>query len=293
VEEPFAGLFTQGMVVHETYRSSTDGRWLEPAEVEARGGQWVESSTGAAVDLGGVEKMSKSKKNVVAPESVIDSHGVDAARLFVLSDSPPERDVQWTSSGLEGAWRFIHRVWSEFDSFPGGEHAHDADDAEALALRRATHKTIRAVTEGLDSFRFNTSIARLYEFMGMLKSAPVEGRPAVLAARREALETLAKLVAPFTPHLAEEGWARLGCAGMVVDAAWPAYDPALAADDEKVLPVQINGKRRTEIRAPTGAAPDAVQQIALADEDVVRHLEGLTVRKVIVVPDRIVNIVAG
>ena len=292
VEEPFAGLFTQGMVVHETYRSS-DGRWLEPAEVEARGGQWIESTTGAPVELGGVEKMSKSKKNVVAPESVIDSHGVDAARLFVLSDSPPERDVQWTSSGLEGAWRFIHRVWSEFDAQPIGEHVHD-DHAEALALRRATHKTIKAVTEGLDSFRFNTSIARLYEFMAVLKAAPAdEAHPAVIAARREALEALAKLVAPFTPHLAEEAWARLGCPGMVVDAPWPAYDPALAADDEKVLPVQINGKRRTEIRAPTGAAPDAVQQIALADEDVVRHLEGLTVRKVIVVPDRIVNIVAG
>jgi leucyl-tRNA synthetase len=294
VEEPFAGLFTQGMVVHETYRSSIDGRWLEPSEVEARGGQWVESTTGNPVELGGLEKMSKSKKNVVAPESVIESHGVDSARLFVLSDSPPERDVQWTSAGLEGAWRFVNRVWAEFDSFPGGEHPHDAQDAEALALRRATHKTIRAVTEGLDSFRFNTSIARLYEFMGALRSAPAGGaRPAVLAARREALETLAKLVAPFTPHLAEEGWERLGCDGMVVDAPWPSYDPALAADDEKVLPVQINGKRRAEIRAPTGAAPQAVEEIALADQEVARHLEGLTVRKVIVVPDRIVNIVAG
>jgi leucyl-tRNA synthetase len=293
VEEPFAGLFTQGMVVHETFRRP-DGRWLEPGEVEARGGQWVESATGQAVELGGVEKMSKSKKNVVAPESVIESHGVDSARLFVLSDSPPERDVQWTSAGLEGAWRFVHRVWSEFEGQPEGAFEHDASDEAALALRRATHKTIKAVTDGLDSFRFNTSIARLYEFMNALKAAPAQGASsAVLAARVEALEALAKLVAPFTPHLAEEAWTRLGREGMLAELPWPAYDRTLAADDEKVLPVQINGKRRAEIRAPAGAGAQAVESIALADEGVTRHLEGLTVRKVIVVPDRIVNIVAG
>jgi leucyl-tRNA synthetase len=295
VEEPFAGLFTQGMVVHETYKSSVDGRWLEPSQVEARSSGWVESATGQPVELGGLEKMSKSKKNVVAPEAVSESHGVDAARLFVLSDSPPERDVQWTASGLEGAWRFIHRVWAEFDAQPtGGPGEHDANDADAVTLRRATHKTIKAVTDGLDSFRFNTSIARLYEFLGALKAAPAEGAtPGVLAARHEALEALARLVSPFVPHLAEEAWERLGGSGMVVDAPWPSYDPALAADDEKILPVQINGKRRAEIRAATGAASADVEAIALADPEVVRHLEGMSVRKVIVVPDRIVNIVAG
>jgi leucyl-tRNA synthetase len=185
-------------------------------------------------------------------------------------------------------------VWGEFDSHEPGAVEHDAADDMALALRRATHKTIRAVTEGLESFRFNTSIARLYEFMGALKAAPAQGAtPAVAAARAEALEVLAKLVAPFTPHLAEEGWTRLGREGLLVDTTWPSYDAALAADDEKVLPVQINGKRRTEIRAPAGAAAEAVESIALADADVARHLEGLTVRKVIVVPDRIVNIVAA
>ena len=294
VEEPFAGLFTQGMVVHETFRSSVDGRWLEPAEVEPRAGAWIESASGQPVELGGVEKMSKSKRNVVAPESVIDSHGVDAARLFVLSDSPPERDVQWTATGVEGAWRLLHRVWAEFDSQPSGQGAHDPDDLAAMALRRTTHKTIRAVTDGVDGFRFNTAIARIYEFMAALKAAPADSAtPALLAARHEALEALARLVAPFTPHLAEECWARLGADGMVVDAPWPVYDRALAADEEKVLPVQINGKRRAEVRAPTGADADAVESIALADPEVARHLEGLTVRKVIVVPDRIVNIVAG
>jgi leucyl-tRNA synthetase len=293
VEEPFAGLFTQGMVVHETFRAG-DGRWLEPAEVEAHGGGWIESATRQPVELGGVEKMSKSKKNVVAPDAVIASHGADAARLFVLSDSPPDRDVQWTSAGLEGAWRFLHRVWAEFDTQPSGAFEHDPADEAALALRRATHKAIKAVTEGLDGFRFNTSIARLYEFTSALKAVPAAGaRAGVLAARREALVAMAKLVAPFTPHLAEEAWTRLGGEGLLAEGDWPSYDPALASDDEKVLPVQINGKRRAEIRAPAGAAAQAVETIALADEDVTRHLEGLTVRKVIVVPDRIVNIVAG
>jgi leucyl-tRNA synthetase len=254
----------------------------------------VEIANGAPVELGGLEKMSKSKKNVVSPDDVVESHGADAIRLFVLSDSPPERDVQWTAAGLEGSWRFINRVWAEFDAQPAGDFAHNASDEAAVALRRTTHKTIKAVTEGVDSFRFNTAVARLYEFIAALKAAPAEGAsPALLAARAEALRALARLVAPFTPHLAEEAWARIGGEGLVVNSPWPAFDPALAADDEKVLPVQINGKRRAEIRAPAGAAAQAVESIALADEDVTRHLEGLTVRKVIVVPDRIVNIVAG
>jgi leucyl-tRNA synthetase len=282
VTEPFAGLFTQGMVTHETFRSAGDGRWLEPSEVEARGGGWVESTTGQPVMLGGVEKMSKSKRNVVAPEGVIQSHGADAARLFVLSDSPPERDVQWSAAGLEGAWRFMHRVWAEFDNLDGGS-GEGADQ-----LRRATHKTIQAVTEGLEQFRFNTSVARLHEFVAILRGSQDGG-----AARREALSALARLVAPFTPHLAESCWERLGESGLVAEAPWPAHDPALTQDAERVLPVQINGKRRAEIRAAAGAAPTEVERIALSDGEVQRHLAGLSVRKVIVVPDRIVNIVAG
>lgn len=282
VREPFAGLFTQGMVTHETFKSSVDGRWLEPSEVEARGGVWLERGSDRPAIPGGVEKMSKSKKNVVAPEGVIESHGVDAARLFVLSDSPPERDVQWSAAGLEGAWRFMHRVWAEFDNLDGGTV--DGGDE----LRRATHKTIKAVTDGLDQFRFNTAVARLHEFVGVLRNSPAAG-----SARREALTALACLISPFTPHLAEACWERLGQAGLVAEAAWPAYDPALAQDEEKILPVQINGKRRGEIRAAPGTPPDAVERIALEDAEVQRHLQGMAIRKVIVVPDRIINIVAG
>jgi leucyl-tRNA synthetase len=296
VEEPFAGLFTQGMVTHETYRVTADGRWLTPYEVEARGGRLVESATGLPVEAGGVEKMSKSKKNVVAPEEIFESHGADAARLFVLSDSPPERDVQWTAAGLEGAWRLVHRIWNEFDAHPGDPFVEsDAADADRAAeLHRLTHRTIKAVTEAIEGFRFNSAIARLYELLNALKGWPVEtAGPAVLGARTEALSALARLVAPFAPHLAEECWARLGQEGMVVEAAWPVYDPELAAENERVLPVQVNGKRRGEIRVVAGADPAEVEAIALADADVRRHLEGLSVRKVIVVPNRIVNIVAG
>jgi leucyl-tRNA synthetase len=239
--------------------------------------------------------MSKSKKNVVAPEEIFDSFGVDAARLFVLSDSPPDRDVQWTNGGIRGAWRFVNQVWAEFDSQPAATpDASAAADPKAEALRRATHRVIKALTEAIEGFRFNSGIARLYEFLSVLKAAPAQGASApLLAARREALSALARMIAPFTPHLAEEGWARIGESGMVVQAPWPTFEPGLAADDEAVLPVQINGRRRCEIRVPVGLASDEVEKIALADAGVRRHLEGLSVRKVIVVQDRIVNVVAG
>jgi len=301
VREPFAGLFTQGMVTHETYRRQS-GEWLEPAQVEVvaegktRRARLAE--TGEPVVIGDVEKMSKSKKNTVAPEEIFDVYGVDAARLFVLSDSPPERDVQWTTGGVQGAWRFVNRVWEEFDSQPaeiasGGPGDGDEDEA-ALAIRRTAHRTIKAVTEAIEGFRFNSGIARLYEFLNLLKAHPAKGAaPAVLAARAEALSAFARLVAPFTPHLAEECWARLGGEGMVVAAPWPAYDPALTEDASKVLPVQVNGKRRGEITAPAGAEPAEVEKIVLDDPEIARRLEGLTIRKVIVVKDRIVNIVAA
>ena len=297
VKEPFAGLFTQGMVTHETYRGPT-GDWVEPARVRiaSEGGQRVARlDSGEPVEIGDIEKMSKSKRNTVAPEDIFEQYGVDAARLFVMSDSPPERDVQWTTGGVEGSWRFVNRVWGEFDSQPKGPHeAEVASDPQAMALMRATHKTIKAVTESIEHFRFNSGVARLYEFLNALRTAKAEGAsPAVLAARAEALSALARLIAPFTPHLAEEAWASLGGAGMVVDAPWPEYDARLAADDEIVLPVQVNGKRRTEVRVAPGTGQAEVEKIALSDAAVRGHLGGQTVRKVIVVKDRIVNIVAG
>ena len=289
VREPFAGLFTQGMVVHETYRRA-DGAWVEPTDVEilTEGGvrRARQLSTGEAVTIGDIEKMSKSKKNVVAPAEILDTHGVDAGRLFVLSDSPPERDVQWTSGGLEGAGRFVQRVWTLFD---GHDPAKAGDPAADESLRRETHKAIKAVTEGVDGFRFNSAIAKLYAFVATVRDHEAAGG----AARAEALSALARLIAPFTPHLAEEGWARLGMEGMVLDAPWPVYDPALAADDEVVLPIQVNGKRRAEIRVARGLEPSQVEALVLADETVKAKLEGQAIRKVVVVKDRIVNLVVA
>ena len=291
VREPFAGLFTQGMVVHETYRRA-DGQWVEPTDVELANDAGKRSarqrSTGETLIIGDIEKMSKSKKNVVAPQEILDSHGVDAGRLFVLSDSPPERDVQWTPGGVEGASRFVQRVWTLFDGF---EPETAGDAALDAALLKETHKAIKAVSEGVEGFRFNSAIAKLYAFVAVIR----DHHGASGAAKREALSALARLIAPFTPHLAEEGWTRLGETGMVLDAPWPVFDPALAADDEVVLPIQINGKRRGEVTMPRGADPKAVEAEALANPAVRAYLEAnaQSIRKVIVVPDRIVNLVAG
>jgi len=288
VKEPFAGLFTQGMVVHETYRRA-DGAWVEPTDVDLTNDAGQRSarqlSTGETLTIGDIEKMSKSKKNVVAPQEIVDTYGVDAGRLFVLSDSPPERDVQWTPGGVEGAARFVQRVWTEVDGFDPDAPAHESD----AALIRATHKAIKAVSEGVSGFRFNSAIAKLYAFVAVVRDHGTAGA----AARRQALSALVRLVAPFTPHLAEECWTRLGEEGMVLDAPWPEFDPALAADDEVTLPIQVNGKRRGEIRVARGLEPAEVEAIVMADADVQARLEGQTVRKIVVVKDRIVNLVVG
>ncbi|QYC09866.1 leucine--tRNA ligase [Brevundimonas nasdae] len=294
VKEPFAGLFTQGMVVHETYFEGHDEvgkpRWVEPTDVkiETVDGQRVATrlSNGAALTIGDIEKMSKSKKNVVAPQEILTSHGVDAGRLFVLSDSPPERDIQWTPGGIEGASRFVQRTWTLFDGF---DPAVAGDEKANAELVRETHKAIKAVSEGVEGFRFNSAIAKLYAFVATVRDNAKAGGDA----KRQALSALARLIAPFTPHLAEECWTRLGEDGMVLDAPWPVWDAALAADDEVVLPIQINGKRRAEIRVARGSEPAAVEALVLADETVKARLEGLSVKKIVVVKDRIVNLVAG
>ncbi|MDP2764420.1 MAG: leucine--tRNA ligase, partial [Brevundimonas sp.] len=288
VREPFAGLFTQGMVIHETYRRA-DGAWVEPTDVEltSEGGKRSarQLSSGETLTIGDIEKMSKSKKNVVAPQEIVDTYGVDAGRLFVLSDSPPERDVQWTPGGVEGASRFVQRVWTEVDGFDPAAPAHDSD----ASLIRETHKAIKAVSEGVGGFRFNSAIAKLYAFVATVRDHGAAGGDA----RRQALSALVRLIAPFTPHLAEECWTRLGEEGMVLDAPWPEFDPALAADDEVTLPIQVNGKRRGEIRVARGLEPAEVEAIVMADPEVQARLEGQTVRKIVVVKDRIVNLVVG
>jgi leucyl-tRNA synthetase len=276
------------MVTHETYRRQ-NGEWIDPSQVEIESEGATRRArirtTGEPVTIGDIEKMSKSKRNVVAPADLADSYGVDAARLCVLSDSPPERDVQWTAAGVEGAWRLVNRVWAEFDT---ETTADSADPAREVELRRATHRAIKAVTDAIEGWRFNSAIARLHEFVGVVRRYPKPG-----LARSEALAALASLIAPFAPHLAEECWVRLGERGLIAASAWPAYDPALAEDDERVLPVQINGKRRGEIRVGVGATEAEVQKIVLDDPEIARRLEGLSIRRVIVVKDRIVNIVAA
>jgi leucyl-tRNA synthetase len=294
VREPFAGLFTQGMVTHETYRRQS-GEWLEPGSVEIRSEgstrRAVLAATGEPVIIGEAEKMSKSKRNVVAPADIADLYGVDAARVFVLSDSPPERDVQWTTGGIKGSWLLLNRIWTEFDEWRSAGGAEPLrDEAATLSLRRTTHKTVKAVTEAIDSFRFNSAIARLYEFIASLRNSRGQGEDS--SARRDALSALARLVAPFAPHLAEECWRALGETQLIALASWPTWDPLLAEDEERILPVQINGKRRGEVRAPAGATPDQVEQLVFGNEEIVKRLEGLTVRKIIVITDRIVNLVA-
>ena len=282
--EPFDALFTQGMVVHETYSTAgEDGRpvWRLPEEVRrTEGGATLEDGT--PVEIGPLVKMSKSKKNVVDPDDIIGRYGADTARWFVLSDSPPERDVEWTAAGAEAAYKHLARVWrlaSEVDAAPDrGEGDED--------LLRAMHRTIHDVTMGIESFGFNTAVAKLYAFTNTVAKSTA-GR----GAKREAMQTMAQLMAPMTPHLAEEVWAMLGGKGLVAEAPWPEADPAMLVEDTVTLPIQVNGKRRSEIKVPKDMPKDEVEKLALADEAVQRALSGNPPKKLIVVPGRIVNVV--
>ncbi|HEX8444672.1 MAG TPA: leucine--tRNA ligase [Allosphingosinicella sp.] len=278
VSEPFAGLFTQGMVTHETYRS-LDGRWLSPEEVEVGPGGLLESATGSAVEIGRIEKMSKSKKNTVPPEPIVEQYGADALRWFLLSDSPPERDLQWTEAGIEGAWRFVQRLW-RIQNGEGAGHGRDP------ALDRKLHRTIAAVSTNIEALAFNKAVANLYELASAIEKA------APTTSRDEAAGAMLRLVAPMVPHLAEEAWATRGGEGLIAEADWPDADPALLIEDEVTIAVQINGKLRDTLTAPKGAPRETLEELALASEKIVRILEGRAPRKVIVVPDRLVNLVA-
>jgi leucyl-tRNA synthetase len=282
VSEPFAGLFTQGMVTHETYQAG-DGSWLSPDEVRREGDDWVHVEDGRPVTSGRVEKMSKSKRNVVDSDTIVDRYGADAARWFLISDSPPERDLEWSEGGIEGAARFVQRVWKLAQAAANGGTASEGEDEE---LKRKLHRTIAGVTEALEALQFNKGIAFLYELVTAIERA----KPS--ATRQEAVRTLIQLIAPVAPHLAEECWALLGEQAMVSDSAWPAFDPALLVDDEVTLAVQVNGKLRDTLTAPRGLDRAAAEALALASDKVQRQLAGASPRKVIVVPDRLVNIVA-
>lgn len=293
VSEPFSHLFTQGMVTHATFKAE-DGRWVNPDDVTINGNVAFETETGAKIIVGPSEKMSKSKKNTVDPEGIVTSYGADVARLFVLSDSPPERDVEWSQSGVEGSARFISRIWTMFTkhctkNLPPQNITPSALNGAALELVKAAHRAAHNVTQGIDSFRFNSAIAHLYEFLNKYREFDSKTGDDIDLARSCALSILARLLQPFTPHIAEEAWTLLGNEGFCISAPWPEADKDLIAENEINLPVQISGKKRADIKVPKGNDKDA--NIEIAKQAVANYLIGKNIKNVIYVPDRIINIV--
>lgn len=305
LDEPFAGLFTQGMVVHETYRAE-DGTWVEPGDVRIEGmgaeRKGFHVDTGTPIEIGAIEKMSKSKKNVVDPDDIIASYGADTARWFMLSDSPPDRDVIWTDEGVQGAARFVQRLWRLVGEIAertdAGLEQPAAFGEAALDLRKATHRALEAVGGDIERLAFNRCIAHIYTLtnaIGKAVDAAAETADVprdVAFALREAGLIVTQLVAPMMPHLAEECWAALGGQGLVGEAHWPVAEAALLKDDSITLPVQLNGKKRAEVTVPADADTMAVEAVVRGHEAVLRALEGRPIRKIIVVPGRIVNVVA-
>mgnify|MGYP006420592407 CR=1 FL=1 len=305
--EPFAGLFTQGMIGHETFKS-VDGKWLSPSEVHRDAAGKLIDDHGRPVTRGRVEKMSKSKKNTIDPGEIIEAYGADTARWFMLSDSPPDRDMEWTEAGVEGAYRFLQRAWRLTNEVVGdlppnvAALLHNSDDFTALLaaredlskaardLRVTTHKAIQGITEDIDAFRFNKAVARLYE----LSNALAGFAPATESDRLALIEGAAymvRMIAPMMPHVAEELWERLGGTRMLVDQPWPTADATLLVAEQITVAVQVNGKKRATIDLPRDADEATAREAALAEAGVQRALDGKEPRKVIVVPNRIVNVV--
>ncbi|MDA0654906.1 MAG: leucine--tRNA ligase [Proteobacteria bacterium] len=292
-DEPFEGLFTQGMVCHETYRDG-DGKWLFPTDVIRNDGDWKHKLSGKAVTVGRSEKMSKSKKNVVDPAEIISSFGADTARLYMLSDSPPDRDLEWTEAGIQGAWRFLNKVWRMIETEAGFlSKASDAtpnDFGSLEPIRREMHKTIASVTGDLDRFHFNRAVARIREFsntIGDLDDSSIEGA----WLRREGYRTIIQLLGPVAPHIAEELWQKFGHDTLLVDSPWPTFDTALLVDDIVTIAVQVNGKLRGTIEVPRDNDEKRTETEALAVENVKRAMDGKTPRKVVIIPNKVVNVV--
>jgi len=282
IDEPSASLFTQGMVTHETYTridpSNGQPVYFSPADV-VRGTQAATLlADGEPVEIGRVIKMSKSKKNVVDPDEIVAKHGADAIRWFMLSDSPPERDLPWSEAGIEGCARFVQRLWRLFAQFDG------AASGEDKALDRKRDQTVHAVAQDIEALGFNKAVARIYELTAAIEKAPPS------ASRSAAIRALLMIIAPMMPHLAEDVFARFA-EGLVADAVWPAVDPALLVDDEVTVAVQVKGKLRDTLTVAKGTANDDLERLALASDKVQRALDGAQVKKVIVVPDRLVNLV--
>ncbi len=301
IDEPFAGLFTQGMVVHETYRTKS-GDWVEPANVKIEGMGDARTATllktGEPIEIGPIEKMSKSKKNTVDPDDIIAAYGADTARWFMLSDSPPDRDVIWTEEGVQGSWRFVQRLWrlaGEIANVTGPQSRPATFGPEAEKVRKAAHRALANVSDDIARLRFNRCVAHIYEFANALSDAigHVETAPAAdLAwALREAGDILVRLFHPMMPHLAEECWAALGHKSLVATESWPEVEPALLVESTITLPVQVNGKKRAEVTVPREAGKDEIEAAVLALDAVEKELAGRRPKKVIIVPQRIVNVV--
>jgi leucyl-tRNA synthetase len=301
-DEPFAGLFTQGMVVHETYRAK-NGDWVIPADVtitsEGDTRKATLAATGEPVEIGPIEKMSKSKKNTVDPDDIIAAYGADTARWFMLSDSPPERDVIWTEEGVQGAWRFVQRLWrliGEIADIAGPHTRPDTFGPEAQKVRKAAHRALANVSDDIARLRFNRCVAHIYECANALSDAIGSAETAPCDdfawALREAGDILVRLFHPMMPHLAEECWAVLGHDTLVSTEAWPQLETALLVETTITLPVQVNGKKRADVTVARDAQKGDIEAAVLALDAVKRALDGKSPKKVIVVPQRIVNVVA-
>jgi leucyl-tRNA synthetase len=295
VDEPFRGLFTQGMVVHETYRGA-DGKWLSPAEIRVEendsGRKAFLLVDGSEVAIGGIEKMSKSKRNTVDPDDIISSYGADTARWFMLSDSPPDRDVIWTEAGVEGAHRFVQRIWRMTNDVAALPSDIAPSQGRAGDLLRLAHRTLARVDTMISELRFNSAVAQLYTLANAIEDAIRADRNGKHdSSIRSVMVLMVQMLAPMMPHLAEECWQVLGMDGLVAESIWPQADPALVAEDELVLPVQVNGKKRCDITVSAAASEDDIVAATLALDVIRKALDGASPKKVIVVPKRIINVV--
>ncbi len=280
VKEPFASLFTQGMVTHQTYQDAK-GTWLSPDQVRREGDIWTIIDSGAPAVAGRIEKMSKSKKNVVDPDDIVDQYGADAVRWFMLSDSPPERDLEWSEAGIEGCWRFVQRLWRLTSQVSGAE-------GSDKALDRKTHQVIAGVGVDIEALAFNKAVAKIYDLANAIEKA------APSASRDAAIRTIVLLSSPMVPHLAEEAWTVLGVqlgGGLIADAAWPAVDPKFLEEDEVTIAIQVRGKLRDTLTVAKGLPQAEIEALALANQKVQHAVDGANIKKIIVVPDRLVNIV--
>ena len=291
LDEPFAGLLTQGMVCHQSFKDQ-DGNWLFPEEVRKDGADFVHAKTGVPIEAGRIEKMSKSKRNVVDPEQIIDSYGADTARLFMLSDSPPERDLEWTESGVEGAHRFIQKIWRLKDKLVGEHDLSAIDDLSdtGKASLRVIHQSIASISNDIERFALNRCVAQLHILVNAISDLKTDDK-ATNQVRDFGIRILSQLLSPFSPHIAEEIWQATGQSGLVANASWPEADESWLVADEIEIGIQVNGKLRGTIHLPVDCDKDVAEEKALAHPSLVKYLEGKEPRKVIVVPNRIINVV--